>query len=647
MCGIAGIWNYSQNIEADSLEKFILSLRHRGPDGQGVFIDNNDKLGLAHRRLAIMDLSDDAKQPMSYMSCRYWITFNGEIYNFIELKEELESCGYTFQSQSDTEVIMAAYDKWGVDCQKKFNGMWAFALWDTKKKEMFCSRDRFGIKPFYYIYKPGYFFAFASETIAFKHLDNFTREFDTKNITRVLNDAFCLEGYGETIFKQIFQILPGHHIKFSHKSGIIQDRWWSTCNQPDQDIPPEYEKQVSNFKELFFDSCSLRMRSDVPLGTALSGGVDSSSVYCVIYHLMKNGSAIKRMAPDWQKAFIGTFPNTRLDEAGYASEVIKYTGGKAEYIVPNYSDLIDRIKRDTIIGDYIYITPPVGNFIYLEMAKNGIKVSLDGHGVDEMLFGYPGLVFNAYTDAIHSGQKDFAEEIAGIFIGMHPEDMQKESIDQLNTIKLSGAFRKLMESGKKNLPLFLKKRINGLLIQIRVQQYQNWLRHTEFLSETADPDNTKQEGTSTYIHFHKTTLPTILRNFDRASMGSGVEIRMPFMDWRLVSFVFHLPIRSKLGDGFTKRILRDTMKDIMPESIRTRKTKIGLNAPMIEWFSHELREYILEEVNSKEFLESEIWNGPLIKEFVDIKMDTNSWTWDDCTRFWPYLNAHILMKGES
>ena len=310
---------------------------------------------------------------MSYMDGKYRITYNGMIYNFLELREELEKSGYRFQSMSDTEIIMAAYDCWGDNCQEKFNGMWAFAIWDNEKKEIFCSRDRFGIKPFYYIFKPGNFFAFASETISFKYLDGFTREFDNKNLTRVLNDVFCLEGTEETIFRDIFQIPPGHQVTFSHKSGIALKQWWSTCDHF-QNIPKEYAAQVSKFKELFSDSCRIRMRSDVPIGTALSGGVDSSSVYCMIYHLMKTSSSIERLAPDWQRAFIATFPNTALDEAVYASEVLNYTNGKGEFIIPDDSHPKEKIKNDTIQGDYIYLTPPVANFIYKKMAESGVKV---------------------------------------------------------------------------------------------------------------------------------------------------------------------------------------------------------------------------------------------------------------------------------
>lgn len=650
MCGIAGLWKCSEDISSESFKKFLSALAHRGPDGEGIYIDETHRVGLGHRRLAILDLTDNARQPMSYLKRRYWITYNGEIFNFIELKEELKRLGYHFQSESDTEVILAAYDKWGEECQKKFNGMWALAIWDSEKKNLFLSRDRFGIKPLYYVYIPGTFFAFASETLAFKHLDGFKREFDPENLTNVLNNVFCLEGFGKTIFKNIFQVLPGHQILFSHESGIQQKRWWSTLEAGDA-IPNLYEDQVKEFRELFTDACRIRMRSDVPLGSALSGGVDSSSVYCMIHDLMRRNAPSIRIPHDWQRAFIATFPGTSLDEAAYANDVIKFTGGQPNYIIPEYSELSESILKLTLQGDYIYLTPPVGNAIYERMMHSGVKVSLDGHGVDEMLGGYPGLVEDAFFTVQSARLNDYANDILNIYLGMLPEATRDEALKHIVSSKKNTIILKYPKMVIRVLPSCLQKKIRQVYTKIVLKNRNAaWLLHPEYLQDPdPDPETMKfmsRFDRSLYTNFHNDILPTILRNFDRSSMGNGIEIRMPFMDWRLVSFVFKLPQTSKIGGGFTKRILRDAMKDKMPENIRTRKSKIGLNAPMIEWFSHELKEFILKEVNSKEFLDSDIWNGPVIRDFVQQKMDAHSWTWDDCTRFWPYLNAHLLMKGE-
>jgi asparagine synthase (glutamine-hydrolysing) len=280
MCGITGIWNFDGNdIPKEKLKSFNDSLSHRGPDGDGLYIDSVSHIGLGHRRLSILDLSERGAQPMSYLNGRYQIVYNGEVFNFIELKNELLALGYTFASDTDTEVIIAAYDAWGTSALLKMNGMWAFAIWDMQKKELFIARDRFGIKPLYYNFRPGVSLAFASETIAFDSLDGFKKEFDEKLLSYAVQKPFNLEGYGYTIYKGIYSLLPGHYAVIrSEDKKIHQKRWWNTLDNKIQ-VPDTYEKRVKLFRDMFINSCNLRLRSDVSIGTALSGGVDSSAVY--------------------------------------------------------------------------------------------------------------------------------------------------------------------------------------------------------------------------------------------------------------------------------------------------------------------------------------------------------------------------------
>ena len=210
MCGISGIWHFKNKVNQQIIKPFNNALKHRGPDGEGYYFDNESNLSLGHRRLSILDLSDRGRQPMNYLNGRYCITYNGELFNFIELKEELQRKGYTFFSNTDTEIIPAAYDYWGIDCLNKFNGMWAFAIWDRKSKSLFLARDRFGVKPIFYLHQPGSMFAFASETIAFKYLPGYVRKINKSNLAAAIKDSFLLEGSGHTIFQDIFQIMPGH-----------------------------------------------------------------------------------------------------------------------------------------------------------------------------------------------------------------------------------------------------------------------------------------------------------------------------------------------------------------------------------------------------------------------------------------------------
>ncbi len=285
MCGISGIWfRKGEELYPQVLDTFNDSMAHRGPDGHGQRIFNGC-LGLAHRRLSILDTSEAGAQPMADHTGRYHLSFNGEVFNFLELRTELESKGEVFQSDSDTEVILAAYRCWGMDAFHRFNGMWALAIWDVQEQELLLCRDRFGIKPLYYLDDKSVF-AFASETIAFKHLPGYTRKVHMQRMQIGLEDTYALEGRGYTLFEDIYQLLPGHFIRLKRNESVQQRRWYHIDNSK-ASPPKEYEEQVAAYQSLFKESCALRMRSDVPLATALSGGVDSTAVYSMV-HLLRH-----------------------------------------------------------------------------------------------------------------------------------------------------------------------------------------------------------------------------------------------------------------------------------------------------------------------------------------------------------------------
>ncbi len=663
MCGISGIWHLDkQPISKEKITYFTNSLSHRGPDGQGIYIDDEFPLALGHRRLSILDLSEKGKQPMSYANGRYWISFNGEIFNFIELRKELIRRGYRFVSDTDTEVILASWDYWGRDCLTKFNGMWAFAIWDSWEKSLFLARDRFAISPLYYVFIPNQLFAFASETIAFKYLEGFERQFDYRKVQHEIVENQYLDSLGHTIFENIYQIIGGHYLLIkSNQTSVQQKRWWNTLDNL-VSVPERYEDQVAQFKEIFDDACLLRLRSDVSIGTALSGGLDSSSIYSNIYHLQHTAKTkLERVPTDWQKAYIALFPNTPQDEKHFADQVVQYTQGVCRYIYPDFKNLYQNLIETTLNFDHIYDSPIFSSSsVYQAMRQDGVRVSLDGHGVDEMLLGYPHLVKVSYKQAMQSKNIAFANDLAQTYLQMF-HDSEKEQAKQRLLESYKTPF-KLKTFVYENLtPHFLKafykffksKIFKKEINQVLYIDYTQWLHgfqplHIESLTD-------KQINTAhlplaeqvLYQTFHETTLPTILRNFDRASLRYGVEIRMPFMDWRLVTYIFSLPLESKVGNGFTKRILRDAMKGLMPEAIRQRTLKIGFSAPLYEWFMGELKEYLLDTVYSQSFLQSPLWNGKLIANFVAQRTKDNSWDRFECTQIWKYLNAHILINQAS
>ncbi|HLP36114.1 asparagine synthase (glutamine-hydrolyzing) [Lacibacter sp.] len=637
MCGIAGIIRFKdQPVDASEIRSLTDVIAHRGPDGEGCWISSSQTVGLGHRRLSILDLSDSGSQPMHYADGGLTVVFNGEIFNFAELREELKQKGYQFRSDSDTEVLLAAYHAWGKACLDRFNGFWAFALWDEQKQELWLARDRFGIKPLYYLMQPGKQLVFGSETIQFNYIRDFQREADAGLVSYTIGNCWGLEGLGKTIFRGIEQVRPGHYLTITTKGEINVRHWWATADHL-VSVPDSYDQQVEQFREIFEDAVKLRLRSDVNIASALSGGLDSSSVFAGIHHLVTGQKDLYRLPKEWQRAFVAVFPGTEQDERVYAEAVLAHTGGQAVFVDTNTgNDLPERVISSIRSYDTIYSTPLfILDGVYGAMKKHGITVSMDGHGVDEMMYGYAHNVSHALQIEQSKQYTEYANDIRQTWLNMLQPAERKR---QLNALRFSN-----------RLSGFMKRKLNGILPgSSQSQSASNWFNQ-ELLSginllEPAAPLSFSGAEADLYRTFHYSTLPTILRNFDRGAMRNSIEIRMPFLDYRLVSYVFSLPMQSKLGGGFTKRILRDSMRGILPESVRTRKLKIGFNAPLESWYEKELKELIRDEVSSQRFRQSDYWNGEVISDFVLDKTKNNSWTTSDCFRFWPVLNAHILLK---
>jgi asparagine synthase (glutamine-hydrolysing) len=558
---------------------------HRGPDGAGYELFDNETLGLGQRRLSILDLSEAGKQPMSYADGRYWMTYNGEIFNFIEVREELQLLGHYFKSDTDTEVILAAYAQWGKACLDKFNGMWAFAIWDEQEKTLFLARDRFGIKPLYYVHQPGNFFAFASETRAFKFLEGFRREVVEDLMLLNLKDSYAFEGLGYTPFKDILQLLPGHCMTITReKESVQQKRWWHIEDHLHKEIPSTLEAQAEKFYELFRDACRIRLISDVPVATALSGGLDSSAVYSVVYEILQKES-LGRVNKDSQRAFSAIFPGLPQNEKDYADDAASFIGVQVNYIETDFSNLSETIEKETELCDFISTSPITAiSAVYKGMRQQGITVSMDGHGVDEMLYGYRDMAYSLYNHSLRQGTSSQAEAYAGVLANLyHPQDQEK----QVAKFHQALAEKQQRES---SLLYKLKRKIKP------ISQRAGFLP-VNLLSLSDRPYDFSKKPLPermVYYEFFQHTLPALLRNFDRASMMNSVEIRMPFMDWRLVTYVFSLPTSSKIGQGFTKLLLREAMKGKMDETVRTRTFKVGIGSPVEYWFNGALKEWVLD-----------------------------------------------------
>jgi len=620
MCGITGLWNLnSEPLSPELLRCFIDSLAHRGPDGSDIYIDTEANLGLGHRRLAIIDTSDGGRQPMSYANGRYWIVFNGEIYNFLELKSELERTGYSFQTDSDTEVILTAYHHWGEDCQLRFNGMWALAIWDREDRELFISRDRFGVKPLIYFFDEKRF-AFASEMKAFLALDGFHPEFDPAMVALALTNERLIEGDERCLVRGLRHLLGGHCLTLRDGEPPKIRRWWNTLDHLEA-VPTRYADQVARFRELFLDACRIRMRSDVPIGTALSGGLDSSSILCGMTHIRNTTNASDRLAHEWQKAFIMTYPRAVIDERVYADEVVRKTGvtpiyctGVSDLYLEHFDDILFQYEE---ISD-IHLGPWL---VHKAQRENGVVVTIDGHGGDEVLGGYPWHVTAALKDSISNFSPRRARDLVHIMKGLE--------LFPPNQFYIRGA--------------------QALFSKMTKQNHGDWLlqRATDFTSSAYEHDlplikDRDALFKSLYVDFHFTQLPTNLRDFDRLSMAHGVEVRSPFMDWRLVCLLFSLPSTTKIGSGFTKRILRDALKGILPETIRTRTRKLGFPNLAEAWTSPRAQAFMREAVHNADFQQCGIWDGKKVAE--DLSFASQTRDNEKLHQAWIYVQAMSLMR---
>jgi asparagine synthase (glutamine-hydrolysing) len=634
MCGITGIWKWNgAPVTESEIAAFTYTLRHRGPDGQGIYLDATGALALGHRRLAILDLSSTGHQPMSYSNHRYWLTFNGEIYNFIELRHELEMLGHQFVGQSDSEIILAAYQQWGPDCQHKFNGMWAFAIWDQQERRLFLSRDRFGIKPLYYLLQ-GHLFAFASEYKAFLALVEFVPQFNRHRLNRTLVDPNSAEDGPETLLTDVFRLPAGSYALVT--PGQVRVRqWWSTLDH--LPAPPStLAQQAEHFRELFWEACALRMRSDVPIGTCLSGGIDSSAVICTLAAIRRDQSSTwtERQATDWQRAFTATFPGESFDEQIFARQAVAHSGARPCYL-PITPDAATEYLEEVVfqVEDILTSLPTSTWLIYRELRRHQVVVSLDGHGADELLAGYPYHAFNAVSRLKPWQAGRVAAELAAMF--PNGKEFKPRNALQVWLSQLPGT-RSLYRSFGTGRLLRL-----GVIVDYLTQE-REWRTHNEI--KTINHYFRHQPITRGLYHdFHIRILPYILRNFDRCSMAHGIEVRMPFMDWRLVTYAFALPDRSKFSQGYTKLVLREAMVGVIPDSLRLRKTKVGFGSPMVTWFEGPLRPWLEAVVNSPAFLESDLWDGPRVRRYIKRRM-VEGWLWRDIERVWPLLQTHLWLQ---
>ena len=609
MCGIAGILTFDGS-EASRGEVLAMTraLAHRGPDGEGVYVSG--PIGLGHRRLAVLDLEETGNQPMPFAGGRYWITYNGEIYNFLELKSSLQAHGHRFRGTSDTEVILAAYVQWGEACQLRLNGMWAFGIWDAEERRLFLSRDRFGVKPLFYFHD-GRHLAFASEMKAFLPLPWFPASFDLPVVSRSLEDPYAVEPTDRCLLEGLRRLRAGHSMTVTEGGELAIRQWWRTLDHLEEPAS-DFEGQVEGFRERFADAVRLRMRSDIPLACTLSGGLDSSSVLSGMMTAHGESRLSDRLGVGAPMAFVASFPETSHDEVAFAREVTGYLG-ISERILEVVPSLLPGLLDEFVFQCEEVQSPNVGPWLlYRAMSDAGIRVSLEGHGGDELLAGYVNEVRFARDNAlVPLPNLRRALELTSILRRMSGGPEGAALLRDCASV--GGRYGEVMMSRvRKSIGATRGHGHAGVSRWLRVLPWRDETR-----SSARDGARLSPVTAFLFADFHERSLPGILRDFDRYSMGHGVEVRSPFLDWRVVCYCFSLPSESVLGGGFTKRILREAMRGRLPETIRTRAQKVPFKSPMSEWWSGALLELVRDTVSSASFVSNETWDGPGLRDLVE------------------------------
>lgn len=566
MCGIAGILGTVPGREA-LMSRMLATLAHRGPDGDGIWstpFDDGRALVLGHRRLSILDLTEAGHQPMVDASGKFVLTFNGEIYNYREVAAELARLGVAFRSHCDTEVLLEAYKQWGAACLDRFNGMFAFALYDGVRGVLFCARDRYGEKPFLFGGDDS-FFAFASEYKALLQHPSLSLDIDEMRLLRAAyNPSTGLDADRQTVFRSVQQLLPGEAMEVDvHTLKRRIWRYWQITPPAEYDQRPEAEI-FAEFRELLTDSVRLRLRSDVPVGSCLSGGLDSSAIVCIVRRLLGDDAPYN--------TFTGRFPGTHADEWQYASQVVAATHVQNHVVEPTADKFVDDLS------DFMWFNElPVGGssqfaqWSVFRLAKqHGVTVLLDGQGSDEILGGYE-QYFAKYVQALcEAGDTDRLNRELPQIHARYPLALTPPARAMRD--RLPFRFRHWL-ANRRNMGTSL---LYGLRPDI-AQQVR---------TETALPDMPGFDPLANALvqdSFGR-FLTTLLRYGDRNSMAHSREVRLPFCDHRIAEFVMRLPPQLLMGEVQTKRLLRESLRGILPEGIRTRWNKQGFRPPQELWF---------------------------------------------------------------
>jgi asparagine synthase (glutamine-hydrolysing) len=608
MCGLIALCSTGDRAPIPFATAALRTVLHRGPDDEGLVafvgerlspIESGKKVGvrlaatgcessgtqsddrdlairvvLGHRRLSIIDLSSTGHQPMCTRDRACWIVYNGEIYNYLELREELRALGHAFETESDTEVILAAYRQWGAACLSRFNGMFAFVLFDRGRDTLFAARDRFGVKPLYYWVSPEGLLAFASEIKQFTVLPGWRPRVNGQRAYDFLNWAL-LDHTDETLFEGVFQLRGGEMVELelaklseippAPGARLPVRRWYEL--RP-QDFAGTFADAARRFRELLADSIRLRLRADVPVGSCLSGGLDSSSIVCVLNELLR-----ERGADALQETFSACAEVARFDESRFIEAVTRHASVASHRVFPDADGLFASLDRITWHQDEPFGSTSIyAQWRVFELAaQHHVKVMLDGQGADELLAGYHNY-FGAHYGAL---------------------------LRSLRWLSLWREMRAAARLHRYSATWALKQTLNNILPELVRQPLRrlagkpganvSWIHLDRLGADPRDPylDHGAAKAPSVQAmsraQILHTSLPMLLHWEDRDSMAHSVEARLPFLDYRLVEFVLGLPDNFKIRNGTTKRLLREALRGTLPETVRQRMDKMGFVTPEEVW----------------------------------------------------------------
>lgn len=545
MCGIAGLAGAGA-ADVAALERMASAMIHRGPDGEGVWHD--DEVGLSFRRLAIIDLNERSNQPMHFGP--FHLVFNGEIYNYLELRAELAKLGHVFVTEGDGEVLLHAWAQWHEDALARLNGMFAFGIWDSERQSLTLATDPFGEKPLLYVERPDRLL-FASDVRALKAADASIGIVD-EAATRAFLRLGVLPSYPQTFFADVRRLPPAHAARWQRGGRITVQRYWKPGPVS---VPTSPHDAAVRLRELLFESVRLRLRSDVAIGTSLSGGVDSSGIATVMAQLVEDHD---------RHAFTASFPGFERDEWAHAAVAATAANVGIHHAVrPTANELIDDLERLVVDQEEPFGSTSIyAQWRVMRAAREaGVIVLLDGQGADELFGGYAGIAgpalrsigSQAALKAVRSNPK-LASEVAGTYLAGRRIPPAVARLRGLSNTSPYVSDEALVDSGGKTEP---------------VDDWggQGSRLHRELMRQT-----------------FRTSLPHLCRYADRDSMAHSVEVRLPFLDPRLAEFALSLPADIVFRDGVKKRVLRDALRGLVPDGIIDRRDKVGYETPERTWF---------------------------------------------------------------